>query len=775
MTSAITFSGLGSGIDMASIVEALVDTERQRRIEPFENWKTEWTAKISAFQTLNVKLSSLHIIIKSMDTPAEFLVKTASSSNEDVLTASASSTALNGSYTFDVGSTVQHRLASDGKQDQDTTDYADNNDWISLRVGTSTESFQITDPIPLTPSFTLEDVATEINTHSSLVTAEVVDDGSSSNQYRLVLTAVNGGTSNRIFVETNDTDVDFSMSGSGDRIDAAEGSLNGTATVTSGGQYSGTTNKTFEFTVSGSSIYTVGTDTFDVNWIDSTGNSGTISVSSTNAVDVFQGLTIQFSAGTVQGGDTFSVNVWHPDIQNPQDDGLAKAEKEIHSGFSDEKTTAITTSDATFTYNYQGQERQIDVSAGTTLSGLADLINNDSQNPGITASILNDGSGLTTAHHLMLSGNSTGADYKIENISHTLDQFSGNGLAGGDFSETQSAQNAMIKVDGYPPDDDYIQRSSNTIGDVISGLTLSLVGTGSTTVTVNTDTEAIKQNITDFVNTFNEVRKHIKELTGYDPNTNEAGILLGNYAVDTIKNRLNGIVSSIPPGFRDGYETYINLMQIGIYTDAETGSATQGELIIDDAILDSALASNQQAVAEFFSEYFSGRSVHESLDYQSHIPGITEAGTFEISFNHSNPSQSQMRLKGGEWHTVETWDGVNHTLTGASGTPASGLLVRVTDTSSSFVGEVDLKLGFASNLKEELDFLINSNNGPLAVLEKNYQDIIDNIDRRIELEEKRIALYEQRLKERYARLEDVLTELNGQSSYISARLEQLSQ
>ncbi len=767
--AAISFTGLGSGIDMASIVQALIDTERQSRIGPFEDWRTEWASKTSALQELNIKLASLHTAVKAIDRPNEFLVKSATSSDEDVITATAGSSALSGSYSIEIGTNIQHRLGSKGYADKDTTAVAAQNDQIQITVGSTTDTVTLpADPTPAT-NYTLEDVATAINDSANwagavvLATAEVVDDGSTSNQYRLVLTAASGGSSNSITIGTNDTSVDFAMSGAGDRIDTAEGTLNGTASVTSGGQYLGTTNKTFTFTIAGSSTteYTVGTDEFDVAWTDSEGNSGTVTIDSTSAVTVFQGLTVQFSAGTAQGGDTFTIDVWNADIQAAQDNGLAKAEKEIHAGFADEDTTAVTTVNGTFYYTYNGQVVELEVSAGTTLTELVNLINTDSDNPGVTASIIHDGTGLPTAYHLVLSGNNTGAAYKISfDTTHTLDNFSTT------FTEGQSAQNAMLQIDGYPADDSYLQRASNTIGDLITGVNLTLVGDGTANVTVTTDTEAVKENITTFVTAFNEVRSYIKEQTYYNTETEETGILLGNYAVDTIKNRLNSIVSTNPSGFRDGYDSYINLMQIGIYTDADQGSDTQGQLLIDESVLDSALADDPDAVADLFSEYFLGRSAHSSLDFESYIAGITEAGTYEIEFDSAFPSQSRIRpTDSSTWYDV-SWDATNDTLTILDG-PGKGMEIRVNDTLQSFTGEVDLKLGLAGVLKDELDFLTDPSDGPVGILNDNYQDIIDSIDEKIELEEKRLALYERRLTERFARLEGVLAELNQQSAYIS--------
>ncbi|MCP4716531.1 MAG: flagellar filament capping protein FliD, partial [Deltaproteobacteria bacterium] len=489
------------------------------------------------------------------------------------------------------------------------------------------------------------------------------------------------------------------------------------------------------------------------------------------SIDIFQGVTLSFAADSpVYPNDFFTVDVWHPDLQLPQDDGLAKAEKEIHSGFIDQDTTPVTTETSSFSYTYNGKQRTLSVDDGTTLSQLVDQINNDSLNPGVTASIIDDGSGLSTAYHLVLTGDDTGSAYKIENINTTFTQSL---FTNGSFSESQSAQNAMLKIDGYPTGDNYLQRTSNTITDVIAGLTLALTGAGTSTVTVNNDTEAIKQNISDFVDAFNDIRRYIKEQTSYDTETEESGILLGNYGIDTIKNRLNSITSSVPSGFRTSEDTYVNLMQLGISTDANTGSETSGELVIDYAALDEALTADPQAVADFFSEYFTGRSTSDSMSYDSYIPGITDPGTYFVEFNGGASPTARVRASGSDtWYSAE-WDATSETIT-VSGGAGSGLSIRIGDPSLSFSGEIDLKRGLAGDLKEELDFLSNADSGPLGVLEENYNDIIDMIETKIENEEERIALYEQRLVERYARLEQVLTELNAQSRSLDSLTAQLS-
>jgi len=74
-------------------------------------------------------------------------------------------------------------------------------------------------------------------------------------------------------------------------------------------------------------------------------------------------------------------------------------------------------SDGVFIYSYNNKERMITaVKNVTTLEDFVNLINNDEDNPGVTASLLYH----DAKYHLMLSGNETGTDYQISiNASNT--------------------------------------------------------------------------------------------------------------------------------------------------------------------------------------------------------------------------------------------------------------------------------------------------------------------------------------------------------------------
>ena len=683
----VQYSGLTSDTNWVDLVDQLMDVERFH-INRLNIWKQEWSDKITASQGLDSRLLILESVAGNFNSEIEFYSRTSTSSDEDVLTVTNTGSATPGAHSVEVGTGIKHRIGSDGKPDKDTTNYAGDGNQIKITVGGSSETITINGE-----NYTLQGIASEINSESTLVDAEVINDGSGENEFRLALTAKNGGSSNVISIGSNDTSVDFSMSGAGDRIDAVEeGTWSGTSHAVSGGQYLGSTNKTFHFTVTSSGdAQVVGSDEITLRWTDGEGNSGDITFDNSYAADtltdVFQGVQVSLSAGNVNQNDIFSIDIRHPDLQAAQDSGLAMTEKEVHSGFSDTDTTEVTSTDQTFSYTYNGQQRTIDVAAGTTLSELRGLINNDSENPGVTAGILNDGSGFSTAFHLTLTGNDPGAAYKITSISHTLTNFDAV------FNETQAAQNAMVKVDGYPADGSkYIQRSSNTISDLIGGVTLSLSGTGTSTVSITDDIDAVKTKIGGFVDSVNSVLDYIKEMTAYDEagEGGNNGTMIGNYAFQIVKQRINDILSSLVPGLTDGVDTYTHLSQIGITTDPDQ----DGKWVIDSATLDDAMSNDLEAVCSLFTR-----------NETSGVDGIAE-------------------------------------------------LIR---------DETD-KLSEAYSAADP---------GIVSVLINRYEEVTDNIDDKIEREERRLALVENRLNIKFTRLEVLLGQLQGQTDYLTSMLDNL--
>ncbi len=277
--------------------------------------------------------------------------------------------------------------------------------------------------------------------------------------------------------------------------------------------------------------------------------------------------------------------------------GLASEEKEAHDGVASSSTVINSSGiDKVFKYTYGTTSTTITVADGTTLDQLKNLINDDTNNPGVTATIINDGVAGDN-YRLILTGNDTGEDYtiSIDDAVTTLDGSGGTvNFESTAFTEKKTAANADFTVDGLS-----ISRSSNTITDVIEGMTINLYKTGSSsTVSVTADVDSIKEQIESFVTAYNDVVSFLSTNTDYDSTTGESGILSGEGTARNIQTKLRSIVSGSASGLPDDFKI---LAQIGITTDSETG-----KLEVNGSTLESKLASNLDDVANLFMDTSEG-------------------------------------------------------------------------------------------------------------------------------------------------------------------------
>lgn len=424
-------------------------------------------------------------------------------------------------------------------------------------------------------------------------------------------------------------------------------------------------------------------------------------------------------------------------------------------------------------FTIDGKTITTSISEGQNLNDLAAAINANTDNrytdtDGVSkqyvrASVVKTQSS-PDQYVLQLSALDQGTKYAISGITPTDLDLTFPGAA------TQVATNAQIEFNGLT-----ITRSSNVIDDIVPGITLNLkqVDTVGATLTVNTDKEAIKENVRAFVDAVNEVRKKISEISKVDATTNQGSILTGNYGVDMIGQNLKNIIASKGIGFDYDSNTYSALPQIGIMTNADEGSIESGLLTLDESKLDEALAKDPEILASLFSAYYQGSSDSPNFSYASSLPGTTKAGTYEVAYTVSGGSASG--TIGGH---AATWDGTTKQLTGAAGTPVAGLVVSVTNlTDGAYTGNVSLLLGKTNELIDELKVLTDPKSGPsdfeagpLAVLEENYRDIIASIDKKIEYEEKRITRLTRQYKDRFARLDAMLSYYNSVSAGMQSQI-----
>lgn len=100
-----------------------------------------------------------------------------------------------------------------------------------------------------------------------------------------------------------------------------------------------------------------------------------------------------------------------------------------------------------------------------------------------------------------------------------------------------------------------------------------------------------------------------------------------------------------------------------------------------------------------------------------------------------------------------------------------GIYGNSNDSASDAI-KIHLKLGKSGEMVEALDE-ITSDDGPLEILQDNYDSIMKNIDKKIASEEDRIELKKRMLTQKYARLDQLLGNYQGQSAQLTASVTQM--
>jgi flagellar hook-associated protein 2 len=205
---------INSRIDVGSIVDSLIEVDRAP-VRSMQQQVTVLQSKATAYQTFNTKLSALSEKVNALlnrDGEAPLLTPYAyedrlsesifakcgvKSSNEDAISATASSANDVGSYSITVSSLAQAKtMASAGFAD--TTSTATGTGTLTIKTGSN-------DPVTVTitsSNCTLNGVCNAINNANAGVSATIINDGSST-PYRLLITANETGTANAFTLTDN--------------------------------------------------------------------------------------------------------------------------------------------------------------------------------------------------------------------------------------------------------------------------------------------------------------------------------------------------------------------------------------------------------------------------------------------------------------------------------------------------------------------------------------------------------------------------------------------
>ncbi len=201
MASIFNIWGLASGVDTGNVIKALM-LSAKAPVTRYENQQLEIKWKQEALNTVKEKLKTLQDAISILTDKEGIVTKKGVSSNESVLSISTTGSAPLGTYIFEVLDIARAHTVTGNS-------YASRSEKLTFSQGYITISGKT---ISVGNQASLLDIAQAINQDADIgqyVSASVIS--LSSNEYKLVLTAKQTGTTNSITFSAENNDILISL------------------------------------------------------------------------------------------------------------------------------------------------------------------------------------------------------------------------------------------------------------------------------------------------------------------------------------------------------------------------------------------------------------------------------------------------------------------------------------------------------------------------------------------------------------------------------------
>ncbi len=282
-----------------------------------------------------------------------------------------------------------------------------------------------------------------------------------------------------------------------------------------------------------------------------------------------------------------------------------------------------------------------------TLAGIRDKIN--AAGAGVSATVVTDASGSRLALQSSATGaangfrvlvaDSDGADADAAGLSRLAYDPAG---VGAQMNLAQSAADAQATINGIA-----VSSASNTLDNVIDGITFSLskVTTQPVSVNISRNTDAIKAKVAAFVAAYNSFNGLLGAATKYDPAAKEGALLQGDGTTTGIQNQLHGLVSQ----GSSASTAFGTMSALGIQVQKD------GSLKLDDVKFAAAVANLPEltkalSAADAGSESGNGIGkrfavwTDKLLASNGSIPGKTTALQSQLTLNQKSQDKFNDRL-----------------------------------------------------------------------------------------------------------------------------------
>lgn len=793
----IQFTGLTSGIDSAAIVQQLMTIE-SRRLATYQVDQNDYGNQLDAVDELRAKINSLKSAAASLADTDSMGIYNATSSDNDVLSVSASSEATAGSHSVAI-----NQLATADTWIQEASPFNYETDYVGGGVFIYSYHNQERVITTVEDETKLEDLVNLINNDEDNpgVSASLLYQGGT---YHLMLSGQETGEDYQISVNTSSTEVwkpDEDQPNSTFTKEQDNAGL--TTKITDLDQFSGTLG-------AGDAIIISGKNHAGVNLPDTT-----LSVTTNTTVEyLIDAINTHFEGAATARLE--NGQIWLTDNASGASDleislsysgdatlGLPTMAVAEEGGSTVASLTSLDASSFIETQNAQNAKLRIDgypagsqdevqtlaITGGTPTTGSFKLTLN-----GETTVAINFNWSATDIENALLGleGVESG-DISVDGTNLASGdisiQFAGN-LAGTDVtkmtvSEAGTMDAGIVSVtETVKGNDGWLHRNSNTITNALTGITLNLQDVTEVDnpikVAVSRSTSLISKKMQTLVSTYNELMGALKTNTEYDSESKSMGILSRDISVTALKSNARSPFTTMASGFLDTLDVFSHAEDIGITLDGA------GMMEFDSGIFDDAINEDYRGVLDLLGATASGNSSNSAIQFYGASEKYTTAGTYHVKVEVDSNNEiisAKIKLSGEtEYRDAKSW---KNNIIFFDDTFVEGEPGKPVNPEHSLQLTVDLKEGVYGT--DENPVIIHVKQGIFGELEDLLNDMVktsglletseDALDKKIELmqdkidrEDTRLGKIEKRLTAKYARLEATLARLQEQQSAVSAML-----
>lgn len=720
-------SGLSSGFDWRTMIDQLMAVER-KPVNLVTAQQTKTTGKLTEWQTANAKLIALQSAANSLQKPASFQLFSPSMSTDsstfkanDLLSVTTAATAAPGAYSLKITNLAQaQKLSSNPFTSQTTTlgsNYAGD-----IVINGKVLTINATD--------TLTGVANSINnlntgSNPSGVTASVINFG--ANDYRLILTSdktgakgislLNGSSVNLVQAfgwkdnQTATIKNSITLGAQSDRFTSSNVAVGSLLGLTTGEAASVTIgDKSVAINLSTMSLTDIKTA---INTAAPTGASASV-ISETIDNTTYYRMQID---GTQTFSDTKNIlnTLGVLDRGSANVSGKVSGVSMTSNGASITAATVLKDIDGYNTFTAGGfpagdyltltgtdtsnvaVNANFSIASSTTVQNLLDEIKTRYGN--VLAYVTNDGKIRVDD----LSGGSVLAVNLTDHIADVNSKLefvaldANFGAAAARQRQIIAGADAALELDGVA-----LTNTSNTVKDVISGVTLNLIQASSSTnvsLKVERDVDAIKKNIQDYVSKYNDLMSYINTQSAYDAKAQKTGgVLFGDGTLSSIKSDISALTTKIIWGVNSNYSI---MGMIGINLD------NKQLLTVDDKTLTGYLKTNFNDVMSLFSAQ--GSASTTNLAYVANTKD-SKAGEYNVHIDRAATQGAEtgnVNLSGG---------GAADTLTVTQGSSTANIAITAGMTIADIVNAINTEFNavYTQTLSGSLQLKESDNVTPIS-------------------------------------------------------------